>query len=1188
MTGSKSYEAVRNTYLPPAWAGSMVLIFFLSVSLWAQQASATAAEPNAPKAETPPAAKAQEPNTPVATVALTDAANATEGVTVETLQKQKKQVAESPDLTEELKAKLAEIYDKAIAQLKLTEELATKRRQYSQATKAAPGELDKIKALLDQPPVAPVPAVSPEVTLAQAEQTLTKATLALQEAKKKATDLENEPKRRADRRTKIPEETNTTKQQLEEIKTKLTAADAEEQKTELARANGLLLQLQQRALQSRIEANTEELLSYDATKDLLAAQRDLAARQSAAAEKAVALWQDTVGKLRQKAADAAKEEAIRAKEEAKYDHPLLQEAAEQNAQLAQLQAEMVRKIETVSQDVDSTGAKLSTLEKDFADVKQRIERAGGTTNVLGLVLLGKRAELPRTSESRRRMRNRPAEIAEALLEWIKYDRQWSELSDIEEKTNALLDEAQPPVPADRRDPLRNSLIEQLKAGRKTLRALSDLYLDYSTKLANLDATQRSYVELVEEYTSFIDANVLWVKSSHAVTISDMGHVVGALRWFLSPANWGLTVRAVWVDTKGNPLPYILTVLLAVGVAVFHSHVHRQIGVISGKLRQITTDNFLLTVQATALTVLLASAWPVLLLLVFWCLSEAAPDHDFTQAVAASLPRLAYVVFALSLVGHLAIPHGLAQDHFRMREEPLRFFRRHLRWLFAATVPTTFILEVIRVQQFDDQWYGTVGRLVFMAMLLILAAFLLIVLRPAAPLMESFLRQRRGGWLDRLRYLWYPLCVLLPVAFALLAGMGYLYAARRLYLQFRDTIVLILSALFLQALFVRWLTVAQRRLAIWERQKRQRGTARETDQKKDAPAPPKSGAGPEAGVKPEKTISELSQQTRRLIGAVTTVAVAVGLWYIWGEVLPAFAAFGKADLWKAADGRIITLGALTTAVLIAVITVIFARNVPGLLEIIILRRLPLDRGARFAIITISRYVLVVVGVVLAFGKIGIGWSNVQWLVAAITVGLGFGLQEIFANFVSGLIILFEQPIRIDDIVTVGDVTGKVTKIRTRATTIRKWDQRELIVPNKEFITGQLVNWTLSDNLLRQDFLVGIAYGSDVAKAERLLYEVAAANPMVLADPPPVVLFKNFGDSSLEFELRVYTSGMDNYFRVWHTVNCAIDDAFRKGGIEIAFPQRDLHVRSVSPGVFARAHEPQEDGILNLENPEGNRR
>jgi potassium efflux system protein len=271
--------------------------------------------------------------------------------------------------------------------------------------------------------------------------------------------------------------------------------------------------------------------------------------------------------------------------------------------------------------------------------------------------------------------------------------------------------------------------------------------------------------------------------------------------------------------------------------------------------------------------------------------------------------------------------------------------------------------------------------------------------------------------------------------------------------------------------------------------------------------------------------------------------------------------------------IVTLGSLAMALVIVILTVIVTRNVPGLLEIVILRRLPLDRGVRFAIITLFRYILAVVGMVLAFSEIGIGWSKVQWLIAAMTVGLGFGLQEIFANFVSGLIILFEQPIRVDDVVTISEVTGKVSKIRIRATTIRRWDQRELVVPNKEFITGRLINWTLSDNVLRREFVVGIAYGSDIAKAEKILYDVARANPLVLSDPEPMVIFKNFGDNSLEFELRVYISGIDNYVPVWHGINCTIDSEFRKAGIEIAFPQRDLHIRSANTSIPINTNKPE---------------
>jgi potassium efflux system protein len=371
------------------------------------------------------------------------------------------------------------------------------------------------------------------------------------------------------------------------------------------------------------------------------------------------------------------------------------------------------------------------------------------------------------------------------------------------------------------------------------------------------------------------------------------------------------------------------------------------------------------------------------------------------------------------------------------------------------------------------------------------------------------------------------------------------------------------------MFVRWLMVAQRRLALLERQKREAAE----QEKQEGESALASETQQTKTKDDETTIFQMSKQTRRLIDAITLLVPFGGIWYVWNDVLPALNALAEIELWRMGTDNIVTLGTLTMALVVVVLTVIVTRNVPGLLEIVILRRLPLDRGVRFAIITLFRYTLAVVGTVLAFNKIGIGWSKVQWLIAAMTVGLGFGLQEIFANFVSGLIILFEQPIRVDDVVTIGEVTGKVSKIRIRATTIRRWDQRELVVPNKEFITGRLINWTLSDNVLRREFIVGIAYGSDIAKAEQILYDVARANPLVLADPVPVVIFKNFGDNSLEFELRVYISGIDNFIPVWHAINCAIDTEFRKAGIEIAFPQRDLHIRSFKTSIPINTDKPE---------------
>lgn len=248
-----------------------------------------------------------------------------------------------------------------------------------------------------------------------------------------------------------------------------------------------------------------------------------------------------------------------------------------------------------------------------------------------------------------------------------------------------------------------------------------------------------------------------------------------------------------------------------------------------------------------------------------------------------------------------------------------------------------------------------------------------------------------------------------------------------------------------------------------------------------------------------------------------------------------------------------------------------RNLPALGEIVILQRLPLDPGSRFALSTVLRYIIAIIGVAIAFKVMGLAWSQVQWLAAALTFGLAFGLQEIFANFVSGLIILAERPYRIGDTVTVGGVSGTVTRIRMRATTISDWDRKELVIPNKTFITGEVINWTLSDPVLRLTVPVGVSYGADIDRTEQLLREIAAANSKVLTEPAPQALFLGFGDSTLNFELRVFIPHIEHLLGARHALHRAILLRFREAGIEIAFPQRDLHIRSAEglEGVIPRS-------------------
>lgn len=184
-------------------------------------------------------------------------------------------------------------------------------------------------------------------------------------------------------------------------------------------------------------------------------------------------------------------------------------------------------------------------------------------------------------------------------------------------------------------------------------------------------------------------------------------------------------------------------------------------------------------------------------------------------------------------------------------------------------------------------------------------------------------------------------------------------------------------------------------------------------------------------------------------------------------------------------------------------------------------------------------------------------------AALGVGLGFGLQEIVANFVSGLILLFEKPIRIGDTVTIGDVTGNVSRIQIRATTLVDWDRKEVIIPNKTFITERLINWSLTDSTTRIVLQIGVAYGSDTQRVKQLLVETAKRDPRVLEDPEPNAYFRAFGNSTLDFDLRVYVSRMEDRVPVTDGLNHSIDQAFRQAGIEIAFPQLDVHLHQPPP-------------------------
>jgi len=258
---------------------------------------------------------------------------------------------------------------------------------------------------------------------------------------------------------------------------------------------------------------------------------------------------------------------------------------------------------------------------------------------------------------------------------------------------------------------------------------------------------------------------------------------------------------------------------------------------------------------------------------------------------------------------------------------------------------------------------------------------------------------------------------------------------------------------------------------------------------------------------------------------------------------------------------VTIGGTLSVLLVLAIGYALAGALTFLLKRFLLPRLPLHRGVAYAVSTVTYYLLLLVVAVAALADAGVELNKFTVLTGALGVGLGFGLQNIVNNFVSGLILLFERPIHVGDIVDVGGIVGTVKRIGARSSTVLSFQGAEVIVPNSSLISNQVINWTLSSPWRRVDILVGVAYGTDPERVLKLLVGVAKAHPGVLLEREPEAFFLGFGDSTLRFELRFWSARQDTWFQLQSVVTVAVAKALRDAGIEIPFPQRDLHLRSV---------------------------
>ncbi len=634
-------------------------------------------------------------------------------------------------------------------------------------------------------------------------------------------------------------------------------------------------------------------------------------------------------------------------------------------------------------------------------------------------------------------------------------------------------------------------------------------------------------------------------------------------WLASASLWGQAWAAARADLEAFSTGYGLVALVLLGLWGIRRRMRRRLTEIATRIGQVRTDSILLTVQALILQVLHTIPAPAAIALLGWRLTQVAESAETVKAIGSGLMTAAVAGFAFQFLRHLCRKEGIAQAHFRWGERTNSLVRHQLLWFLWLALPTTFVVALIQ-EQSDALLRYSLGRLAFITLMLGAVVLAWRLLNARHGLYTNAATQSGSAWLRGTRRLWLPFGMAVPLTLAALAATGYYYAALQLEFRLNTTVLIILAAVLVHAILHRLLLVSQRRLAMKVAMEKRAAALKSREEGE-------RDAGAEVVLEAPDAIDvvEIREQTHHLLRVSIGFLVLVGFWFAWVSVLPALNVLNEVTLWHhtaVVDGvttqQPTTLTSLGLCLLLVLITATAARNLPGFLEIALLQRLPLEPGARYATRALVLYAIVTTGIVLAFNAIGVSWSSVQWLVAALTVGLGFGLQEIFANFVSGLIILLERPVRVGDTVTVANVSGVVSRIRMRATTITDWKRRELVVPNKAFITNELVNWSLSDPIMRLDFVVGIAYGSNTALAHRIMLDLCRRHPQVLEHPEPSVFFIKFGDNSLNFEVRVFVTEPNNTgrTRILHDLHMAIDQACRDHGVTIAFPQRDLHLKT----------------------------
>lgn len=889
--------------------------------------------------------------------------------------------------------------------------------------------------------------------------------------------------------------------------------------------------------------NSDQLtVLYQSRYDLLNAkqqvqQQQIAAIQDAINQKNLAQSQNQVQQAQQQ-------------QQKSVNNDYIQKELERNAQLSQFLLQQTEKTNTLTQDELRMRNVLDNLTQTQRTIDEQISALQGTL-VLSRIIQQQKQKLPTNLN----IQGLSKQIADLRVQIFDITQRRNELYDLDSYISKVEAEENQVFTAEEKTQLENLLLERRKMASDVIKSLNN-----QLNLAiSLELTQQRITQISDQIQAQLDQQSFWVRSNNPINLDWLKALPTSL-----DIQFSGMLKHLGFPTNFDNLPYLLSyvlILIIIGGAIFKFKptIKQRLALINSEINTLRSDSQWHTPIALVLTGLLNLSGTLWFLAVcqmigffFFRDPQEFWDWSFRMAGYWWFFNVWYAIYR---------PNGIFVRHFGFAQNDAEKFRSVVKHIIVAVILllNTSVFSNVMDNGLANDVLGelnTIAALIFCVVMI-------------APRFNSALRSFEKSQSKRNNVVVKTIQVLLqliPVGLIVLVALGYYYTALNLIQHMINSYIAWCVWFILRQTVYRGITVSSRRLAHRRLQEKRRQKAEDLNE-----SPSSDDVVLVTAQEEGLALNEVRSQLLRFADLFIWTALFAIFYFVWSDLITVASYLRDITLWQQSsqvDGvsvtESITLFNLLVALVIIAITYVLVRNISGILEVLVFSRVKLSQGTPYTITTLLTYVIVAIGGAWAFATLGMSWSKLQWLFAALSVGLGFGMQEIFANFVSGIILLFERPIRVGDTVTINDITGTVAKIRIRAITIIDPDRKEVIVPNKSFVTGQVTNWALSNTVTRLIVNIGVAYGSDLALVKRLLLQAANEQPGILKDPEPHALFLSFGASTLDHELRVYVGQVSERTNVTDALNRRINELFAENNIDIAFNQLDVFIKNNDSG------------------------